>query len=167
MTGQPDRELQAWMDDWQGPPSSSSSPAERIQRHVRRRSRLIAAWVAMDIAVGVGFFAFLLHRTITHPDPLEKAAMGLLALVTVGATAFGWWNWRGALRASGASVATYVALATERSRRFQRSVRAGWVILLMQMVVFTPWVAYRLYDGDARPDRGRSCLRGACWPGLP
>ena len=51
---------------------------------------------------------------------LEQAAMTTLALITAGATAFEWWNWRGAIAATGESTTTFVTLSMERSRRLLR-----------------------------------------------
>jgi hypothetical protein len=101
--------------------------------------------------IGTAFLAFLVHRAVTHPDPIEKLAMGLLAAITVATMAFGIWNWRGMLRASAEDTRTFVALAAERSRRLARGVRAAWVVLAAQVAVFTPWVYYQLYAGGRKP----------------
>ncbi|MDH4064944.1 MAG: hypothetical protein OEW19_11135, partial [Acidobacteriota bacterium] len=96
----------------------------------------------------------LLHRFWTEGDALERAAMGLLALVTAGALLFAWWNWHGMLRAPGESTVTYLELAIERARRFTRAARGGWAVLGLQVAVFTPWVAQRLYGGGRVPAPG-------------
>jgi RNA polymerase sigma-70 factor (ECF subfamily) len=131
-----------------------SGAADEIRAYVRRRGRLLEVWVAFDVVIGAAFLAFLLHRAVTHPDPLEKLAMGLLASITAGTMAFGWWNWRGALRASSENTRVFVELSTDRSRRFARSIKAAWVVLAAQAAVFTPWVAHRLYGIGRPPTRG-------------
>jgi hypothetical protein len=152
MNGTPDIDLHSLAADWQAG-NAPATPARQVRAYVQRRSRLLAIWTAVDAAIGCGFLAFLAHRAITHPDPLEKLAMSLLALITAGTMVFSWWNWRGTIRASAENTATFVALSAERSRRFARAGRAAWVVLALQSAVFTPWVYYRLYGGgrDATP----------------
>lgn len=152
MSGNTDLDLQILMHDWQAP-AAPQAPADQIRRYVQRRSRLLIAWAACDLLVGSAFLVFLLHRAITDPDPIEKLAMGLLAAIAAGAMAFGWWNWRGALRASAENTRTFVALSVERSRRFARNIRASWVVLLAQVAVFTPWVNHRLHGHGRTPTR--------------
>jgi hypothetical protein len=153
MTSSPDREMKAWIDDWQA--GTSEGPAARQIRHyVQRRSRLLKIFFVIDTLIGVSFGAFLIHRTVTHPDPFEKLAMGLLAAIAIGVTIFGWINWRGAITARGEDTATFVALAVSRTQRMQRSVRAAWCVLAAQCLVFTPWVWHRVYGDPASPASG-------------
>lgn len=154
MTEQADRELQTWMADWQAV-APASGPAEQIRRHARSRNRMATLWVASEWGIGLGALVFLVHRILTQGDPMEQVAMGLLALVTASALGFTWWNWYGALGSQGESTRTYVTLSIERTRRFARAVRAGWVLLAVELAIFTPWVAYRLYSQDpvASPSR--------------
>lgn len=147
-----DREMQQWMDTWQAQAASEAPGApEAIRRHVEHRSRLLSMWVGGEAILTVGIIAFLLHRVATDPDPAEKLAMGLLALITVSALALSLWNWRGAIRASARTTSAFVALSLERSRRLRRAVNMGWGILLAELVVFVPWVWHRLYGGSQPP----------------
>lgn len=152
MTEHVDRELQAWMADWQAA-TAQMAPAAQVRRIVRRRTWQLALWVSGEVIIGAVALTVLVHRVWTETDLLERVAMGLLALVTSGALLFTWWNWRGALGARAERTATHLALSIERSRRFARAVRAGWVLLALELAVFTPWVAYRLY-GDGRAATG-------------
>ena len=147
MTSSPDRELKAWIDDWQAG-TSERPAAQQVRHYVQRRSRLLKIFAVTDTLIGVGFGAFLIHRAVTHPDPYEKVAMGLLAAIAIGATTFGWINWHGAITARGEDTATFMALAVSRARRMERSARAAWFVLGAQLAVFTPWIWHRLY-GDA------------------
>jgi hypothetical protein len=150
MTPSVDRELNAWMDDWQAD-AAAGPAAQQIRDYVHRRSRLLRIFFVTDTLIGIGFAAFLVHRAVTHPDPFEKLAMSLLAVIAVGATVFGWINWRGAIVARGEDTATFMALAVSRIRRMQRSVRAAWCVLGAQFLVFTPWVWHRVYSDPASP----------------
>lgn len=154
MTGDFDTDLQTLMADWQSS-QAPAAPADQVRAYVTRRGRLLAAWAAFDTLLGTAFFAFLVQRAVTHPDPIEKLAMGLLATITAATMAFAWWNLRGTLRASSQDTRTFVALSVERSRRFARNLRAAWVVLGAQAVVFTPWVYHQLYGGGRVPERGR------------
>ena len=71
--------------------------------------------------------------------------MGLLGVLTAGTVAFGVWNWRGVRAASAQNTQAFVSLSIERARRLRRAIRAGWVVLTIEVAVFVPWVWYRLY----------------------
>jgi hypothetical protein len=149
MTTAPDREMQQWMDAWQT--DGEAAAPDAIRRHVERRTLMLSVWVAGEIVLCAGMLAFLLHRAATDPDPVEKLAMGLLALITTGAVAFSLWNWRGSIRASTSTTSAFVALSLERSRRLRRAIYMGWGILAAEIVVLVPWVWHRLYDGPQAP----------------
>jgi len=153
MTTARDREMQQWMDAWHASDEASAAP-EAIRRHVGRRRLLFAFWVGCEIVVCGGMLSFLLHRVLTHPDPVEKLAMGLLALITVSALAFSWWNWRGVILTGTGATSAYIALSVERTRRFRRAVYVGWAILAAEVAVFVPWISYRLYAGPDAPPAG-------------
>lgn len=153
MTPSTDQELRAWIDEWQAE-TTPSLAADQIRQYVQRRSRLLRVFAVGDTLIGAGFLLFLTHRVLTQTDPMEKLAMGLLAIITVAATLFGWINWRGTIKARGEDTATFVALAVSRVRRLERSVRAAWWILAAQFVVFAPWIWHRLYADGARPSLG-------------
>jgi hypothetical protein len=148
MSGESEIDLQSLVADWQAP-TAPATPAVQVRDYVRRRGRLIAVWATFEVLLGTGFLVFLANRAVTHPDSIEKVAMGLLAAITAGTMAFGWWNWRGTLRATVENTRTFITLSAERSQRVARAIRAAWVVLAAQVTVFVPWVYYRLY-GDGR-----------------
>ncbi|MGH8722274.1 MAG: hypothetical protein ACREU4_09835 [Burkholderiales bacterium] len=137
------------MDAWQT--DGEAAAPDAIRRHVERRTLMLSVWVAAEVVLCAGMLAFLLHRAATDPDPVERLAMGLLALITAGAVAFSLWNWRGAIRASTSTTSAFVALSLERSRRLRRAIYMGWAILAAEVVVFVPWVWHRLYGGPLAP----------------
>lgn len=146
-----------WMADWQEDTTAvRPSPAEEIRVHVKRRERLLMGWLAGDVVVGVGCSTLLLHRAATHPDPVEKLAMGLLLLAVLAMCVFEGHTWRGALGSSAETTATYLALALDRSRRLQRSLRAGRPLLAAEVAVFAPWTWYQLYGNGGVPAAERS-----------
>jgi hypothetical protein len=118
---------------------------------VRQRERLLRSWLFGDIVVALGSLAFLVHRAFTQPDPIEKLAMSMLALAVVGISFFEGWNWRGGLENCAETTSTYLAIALDRSRRLQRSLRAGWPLLAAEVLVFAPWVWYQLHGDGSTP----------------
>lgn len=162
-----DREMQQWMDTWQAQAAGQAPGApEAIRSHVERRSRLLSIWVGGEVILTVAIFAFLMHRVATDPDPVEKLAMGLLALIAASALALSLWNWRGAIRASARTTSAFVALSLERSRRLRRAVNLGWGILLAELVVFVPWMWHRLYGGSRPPSADAERLGWGLLAGL-
>jgi hypothetical protein len=153
MSNGTDREWEQWVGAWRADAGPSAAP-EAIAHHVRRRGRTIALWFGGEVAMGLGFAVFLVYRVVTHPDPIERIAMSLLALIASGAVLASWLTWRDTLRASAETTAAYVALALKRSERVRRWIAAGWVILVAEVLVLTPWVWHRLYGGAEPPSAG-------------
>jgi hypothetical protein len=151
MTNHTNQDLREWIDDWQAETEGArpKTAAEEIRVHVRKRERMLWWWIVMEFMIAIGAFMFLVHRAITDPDPMEKVAMGLLALAVVGVSWFEGWNWRGTLRPSAENTSAFLAIALDRSRRLERSLRAGWVLLAAEVLIFTPWIWHNLRDLDA------------------
>lgn len=158
MTTETKHDLHEWMADWQEETSASPrpSPAEEIRLHVRKRERLLIGWLVGDVVIGLGSFTFLLHRALTHSDPLENLAMGLLAVAVLAISIFEGYNWRGALGTSAETTATYLTLALDRSQRLRRSLRAGWPLLAAEVSVFIPWTWYQLHGNGTAASAERS-----------
>jgi len=147
-----DRELEQWTEMWHAPSSAEASATpEAIHRHVERRSRSLAVWLAGEMAVTACAVVVLLHRAVTNPDLFEKVSMGLLAFIVVSAMGLSLWNWRGVVRTSMSSTSGFLALSCDRLRRFRRAIRIGWGLLLGEVAVFVPWVWHQLYGGARVP----------------
>jgi hypothetical protein len=146
MTHTTDRELQQWMEMWKTTADTADRSPEAIHRYVRQRSRLLRIWLAAEWAVVVAI-APLLIRTAIVGDAVERVAMGLLAAIAAGALVFSWWNWRGVAYASAESIAACLLLSQLRVHRLRRAVGAGWFVLAAEVLVFVPWIAYRLHGG--------------------
>jgi len=158
MTPETKHDLHEWMADWREEATAlpRPSPAEEIRLQVKRQERLLAWWLTGDVVVGLGSSTFLLHRVLTHPDPLEKLAMGLLTVAVLAICIFEGYNWRGALSTSAETTATYLTLALDRSRRLRRSLRAGWPLLAAEVLVLIPWTWRQLHGSGTAPDAERS-----------
>lgn len=96
-----------------------------------------------EIGIASAMLAFLVHRALTHPDPIERLAMAALGRVAAGGLRFAVWNWRGAWRPAVNTTATFLRLSHERVPRLRRAVRVGWIVLAAEAAVFVPWVWYR------------------------
>lgn len=153
MSSEKPQDFAEWAADWQAETASAAraTPAEEIRRHVRRRERLLQIWLVADGVVGVSALAFLGHLALTQPDPIEKMAMSLLAAAVAGICVFEAWNWFGRLRSVALDTSAYLAVALDRSRRLQRSLKAGWPLLAAEALIFTPWVWYQLHGGGGVP----------------
>jgi hypothetical protein len=152
MTSSHDQELRAWIDEWQAdqlPPLAVDTLAARV----RRRARTLKIWAVSEAVVGASALAVVSYRAVVDPDPLEKLAMSLLAAIAIGALAFSWWSWRGIFRASGESTTAFLEYSVQQTRRWQRYLRTGWLILVAEVAVFVPWIQHRLAQTDeaARP----------------
>ncbi len=144
---EPNDELQQWMTAWHEP-DMSPTVGDALRGYVRRRSALLTTWIVAETTVGIVAVALLVYLAWYRPDPIERAVMGTLALACAAVLLFGWWNWRGQLRAVGETTAVYLELATTRLVRVRRSLTAGWLLLGAEMAALTPWVWYRT-RGDA------------------
>lgn len=143
--------------DWQatGP---ALAPADQIRDHVRKRGRWIAAWLVGDLIIGVLATAGLTFRLMTATDGWDRLAFGVLAAMTAGFVLFTWWHWRGTRRPSSQTTSEYVTWTLERSLRFARYARAGWLLLAIEALVLVPWVAHQLYGAGRSPSAKHQAL---------
>lgn len=88
-------------------------------------------------------------------SPESRGLRGITRLWRTTALAFSWWNWWGVIADAGHSMAAFVALSRRRITRLERAIGAGWVLLAGEVLVFVPWVAYRLYGRQSPPGVGR------------
>lgn len=144
-----DRELQQWMQIWRSGAEPHASP-QSIYRHVVRRRRLLSIWVGLEIAIVAGAFALLSVAFVSRPDPIDRAALAVLAVIATGALAVSWRTWRGMLRTPVQTTAACLAQAIERTRRLRQAVTAGWALLGAELAVFVPWIAYRVHSTGPR-----------------
>jgi hypothetical protein len=152
MTTPIDVDLQALKDDWTASPAAlRETTPERVRRHVRHRSRLFLVWIVGEAVVGFGMLAFLAWMAVARPDPVERLAMVLFAVITVGALAFACWNWLTGRPPVTETTATYLAVSEQRCRALSRAVRAAWVILAAEAVVFVPFLGYTVGSPASRP----------------
>lgn len=146
MSMSPERELEQWASTWRMDEGPRPAP-DAIRHYVQRRSRLLVTWLVGEVVIGVGGATWLVRRLVVESDPVDKAAMGLLAVVAAGAVLLSWRTWHRVISVSGGTTAAHLELAAERARRLRLALRAGRWILASEVAVFTPWIWHRLYAG--------------------
>jgi hypothetical protein len=134
------RAFAEWSREWQTTGTSAPAPAAEIRDYVRRRGSVVRSFLVADLAIGAVMLPVLVFLAIRADQPVERVAMLALATITIGAVAFGWWNWRGIISSSAVSVSEYVALSLERLRRMRLAWRFAWVVLASEVIVFTIWI---------------------------
>lgn len=149
MTAHTDPELQQWTSDWQADDGGTVDAAEAIHGYVRRRGSFLAAWIITDFAIGGLALPVLAYLGWVATDAAERMAMSTLASITIGAMWFAWWNWRGVLESSARTTADFVAISAERLRRMRQAWLIGWLLLIVEVIVFTVWIWNHLYDSGA------------------
>ena len=147
------RDMLEWAEAWQAGNDVASSTEEQIRSYVRKRSRFVLAFIAGDIVVAAIALPVLFYVASTTENVVQRFAMLALASVTIAAVGFGWWNWRGVVRASAASVSDYLDLSTERLRRMRLASRVAWLVLFAEVMIFTIWIQDLLYGGTGPVDR--------------
>ena len=140
MNAEHDRELQQWARDWQAGGERDSTTEEQIRHYVKQRGGLIWTWAVADFVIAGVALPLLAYFGWMARNEVERIAMVSLAVITVAAVCFGWWNWRGVLRSSAASTADFIAISSERLRRMRVAWRIGWAVLAGQVIVFTIWI---------------------------
>ena len=142
-----------WAQDWQAgaPGDHDQASAERIRQYVTRRGRMVRGFRVADFVVGAIALPVLGYRAWIADNNIERASMIGLAVITIAAIVFGWWNSRGILQASATTTSEYAALSAERLRRLRFGWRMAWVVLVAQVVIFTVWIWNRLYSGATPP----------------
>ncbi|HYE86907.1 MAG TPA: hypothetical protein VEA16_11165 [Vicinamibacterales bacterium] len=152
-TADDQREFAQWAQQWQAAAPQDVSTAEQIRHYVKRRGGLVWSFVVTDFVIGGIALPILLYFGVMTTSDVQRFAMFSLASMTVAAVGFGWWNWRGVLRASAASVSDHIAISAERIRRMRLALRVAWLLLAAEDIVFTVWIWNRLYS-DGPPAAG-------------
>lgn len=149
------RQFKQWAVEWQASGTRSVESAEQIRHYVKKRGGLVWSFVVTDFIIGGVALPILVYLGVATDNDAQRLAMIALGSITVGAIGFGWWNWRGVLRASASSVSEYVAISAERLRRMRLAWRIAWVVLAAQIVVYVLWIPTQLHNGDAPPSPGQ------------
>jgi hypothetical protein len=150
-------DLAAWRTDWQTA-EPEADPSAPLVVFARRRRPLLIIWIAGELLVAVAGLLVVGYFFVVRRDPVERLAMGVLAMTCLSAGLFSWWNWRGAVRASSETTMVYLELTERRLLAMRRGVSAGWAILAVELLVLIPWTWYRL-DGQ-----GIAQTRAPIWP---
>lgn len=149
------REFQQWAQEWQTGAPQEPASEKQIRHYVQRRRGLVWAFLVTDFIVAAIALPFLVYLGVTTDSGAQRLAMLLLASITVGAVSFGWWNWRGVLRASATSVSDYITISEERLRRMRMAWRMAWLVLGAQIAVYALWIPDHLHAGGTPATPGQ------------
>lgn len=131
----------AWTDEWRRVDAAPVEPS--LARRVQSRSRLLAVWVAAEMAIAAVAVMSLIWIAVTSPLAADRIAMAALAVVCVAAALVAIWNWRGTWRPADASQQAFLELSRLRCRRIHRATTGGWWLLAAEVLCFAPWIAAR------------------------
>jgi hypothetical protein len=143
-----DPDLTAWTADWQAGQETPGG-SQAIRDYVRKRSRLIRVWMWGELAVGIVALPVLGYVWWMTENTVERMAMCLLGLITIGAVVLGRWNWKGLRDASGGTTMEFVEVSLARIQRVRQALWMGWGILIAEVCVFTLWITARFENGAA------------------
>jgi hypothetical protein len=149
-----DADFAQWSREWQASAPREEASAEQIRRYVQQRGRLIGWFIVADIVIVAVALPVLAYFAWRAAGALERSAMLALIAVVVATVCFGWWNWRGVWRSTAVTTTEFIAMAAARLDRMRIAVRAAWLLLAVELAIFTVWVWARLYDGGRRPAPG-------------
>jgi hypothetical protein len=147
-----DADFARWSREWQAATPRQGASAEEIRRYVHRRGWLMKSFFVADIVIVAIALPVVAYFAWQANSGIERAAMISLAIVTIAAACFGWWNWRGVWRSTAAATTEFIAIAAARSQRMRVAIRAAWILFGVEMAIFTVWVWARLYGGGRRPE---------------
>jgi hypothetical protein len=147
-----DTDFARWSREWRASAPREDATAEQIRRYVQQRGRLIVGFIVADIVIVAVALPVLAYHAWGATVAVERAAMIALVGVVVAAVCFGWWNWRGVWRSTASTTTEFITTAAARHHRMRIAVRAAWILLAVQLAIFTVWVWARLYAGGRRPD---------------
>ena len=134
-------EWSGWVDEWRRVDAGPVEPS--LGRRVQSRSRLLAVWVAAEMAIAAIAVMVLTWLAVTSPLAADRIAMGALAVVCMTTAIFALWNWRGTWRPADASQRAFLDVSLLRCHRLRRATNSGWWLLAVEVLCFAPWIAAR------------------------
>ncbi len=140
------------MSDWNDIENlwRSNEPPEigHLAGRLRRQTRLLAAWVALEVALGLGTLGFGLYLTFT--EATVTVGLGVVAFAAFGLNRC--WNaWRGAFRVETGTPADTIASALARNAALKRYVHANYLISAACVALIAAMV---LSGAFGRPEDG-------------
>lgn len=148
-------DFKQWATEWQAGGIRDTATDEQIRHYVKKRGGLVWSFLVTDFVIAGIALPLLVYLGIATDSDAQRLAMLSLASITIGAVGFGWWNWRGVLRASAASVSEFIAISEERLRRMRLAWRIAWFVLAAQVVVYVLWIPSQLQAGGTPPSPGQ------------
>jgi len=143
-------ELKHWAETWRTPEAEpSASDVARIVARVRRRTRVRLLTLVFECLLAAAALALVARFASADAHAADRPFAAVLAVAVLVFVAHGFWNLRGTWRAVSTSVRAFIELERRRGERRRVALRAGWVLLAVLVVAYTPWIFMRL-SGAAR-----------------
>ena len=144
-------ELLDWMDIWQADEPIPNALRDEVERRVVSSQRRWRVATAIEIAIGtIGLLVILL--VAWHAKSLvERLAMSSLALVVIGASVTSWRFRRSIWEPAAAATDEWIDFLIRRARVRVRMAAAGWLILILEILLYVPWIWARAAGGSVVP----------------
>lgn len=128
------------MSDWNDIETlwRSNEPPEigDIGRRLKRQTRLIRAWIATELAIGLGVLGFGIYIAIANSVPV---GLGVIAFAAFALNRC-WVSWRGGVHVDTGSPRDTIASALARNAALARYVRANYFISLAAVALIAGMV---------------------------
>jgi len=137
-----DEELRSWAKEWKRAGEPRGIEPAVIEREVRRRTLRLGVFAAVEFAILGAMLVFLVMFAFSTHDPWDLAmvvAFSALIFVVFGR---GIGALRRTWRAHAETTRGFVDLMIVRGETRLIQTRFGWVILLVEIAVFVPWIAH-------------------------
>lgn len=134
-------ELMDWMADWQ----ADAAPIARdvhddIHRRLRASQWRWRAETAIEIVIGTVGLSVIVWAGWLATNAVERIAMASLGLVVMATCVVAWRFRRGIWAPAADTTEGYMSFLLERARGRLRMVRLGVVLLVVEIVLYIPWI---------------------------
>ncbi len=148
-TGQ-DTELRTWIETWQAEGETPVDLRERMLRRVRRQSFYQKASAIGEAAIVLLMTAFLAWVGINSTRTADIVVVVAFLILQAWAVIYGYRARRGLWRPRDESAAAFLDLSLRRCEQRLKLMRAGYLILAVEVAVFVPWLWIRTQPDAAR-----------------
>lgn len=146
-----DTELRAWMQEWQVEAETPVDLRETILRRVRRQSFYQKVWAIGEAVLVLLMTTLLVWVGATTTRTADVVVVVTFLLLQAWAVAYGFRARRGLWRPSDESAAAFLDLSLRRCEQRLKLMKAGYVLLALEVAVFVPWIWIRTRPEGTMP----------------
>jgi hypothetical protein len=133
-------ELIEWMAAWQADAPISRGVHDEIHRRLRASQWRWRAVTAVEVVIGTVGLLVIVPLAWLATNLIERVAMTSLAVVVMAACIVAWRFRRGIWVPAAATTDAYVRFLIERARGRLRMARLGAWFLVVEIVIYIPWI---------------------------